>query len=514
MRASEEPVRTAFFGFNGVDFRGELEANTSPAAYALAFEIIENSERGAQFPIEFLMVSWPEDYDEDPGTPTFKVVLRNGRELSTAWRPTESVEEARAEGLRESARSAEFLGLKSSMTADEWRPWNPANYSSMWMAATEVSLALQHGRARNPGVPMGEINEDDIKVICAGCDKFLRGRPDAPLTSHGVCKETAEECWEKGAERQRQRRAAELEREQGGDVVRNAFLAKPEGKHHGPVAGGVHPYPGFHTSRDEEVAVPYAQMKVEDDVDAPDDECEECEGSGCPECASAYSLPDYPVVIAVDMQGLTPEPDYDAIHLSMDVLRQTAAEALEHGGDDPVRWLDSLEALDPGEAPDSTMGALFYRFASTVQDPSRGLLNVLEDVSPDEAARRLQVIVEGGDEAEVLAMQVIGQFRYTQDVSDDRLVSVDYMKPFWPHGVVDLYESEDMVEALGGAGWDVVTDDDLERFDASMRTVWERKIRPGARIEYHGTSYRNLLLAAPWLKGKLPEPPAPYRAAT
>lgn len=360
------------------------------------------------------------------------------------------------------------------------------------------------GKSRN-----GEINEDDLRVICGGCGKHLKGRPDAPLISHGLCPGSME-CWELGVEKQRKKRAKMAEDEQR-DALKNPFLRKPEGKHHGPVAGGVHPYPGFHTASDMDVTAPYAQMKGVDEVDAPDDECEECEGDGCPECVSLYSTPDYPVVIGVDMQGLKPEPDYDAIHLSLDALRVVAGEALG-SGEDPLQWLDSIEGLDPDEPPDSVEGMLFHRFTTCVMDPGRCLLSVLEDLPPEEVEQSLKEIVKGGKKAKRLAMKVVGQFRYTQDVPDDRLVSVAYMKPFWPHGVLDVDESEEMVEALVAAGWDPITRDDADTFDPEFKTVWKARKGPGARVEYHGTSYRNLLLAAPWLAAELPVPPAPFKA--
>lgn len=498
IRADEEPVRTAFFGFNGIDFRGELEANTSPAAYALAFEIIANSEAGAQYGPEFLMVTHPDDCKIDPGKPTFQVVLRDGRVLQTAWRPTEDVDAAREEALADSRRSAAFLGI-SPMTADDWRPWNPANYSSIGMAATDISVALGLGMARNP-----ETSPDDIKTVCSGCGKHIKGSPDAKFVSHGACS-TA--CWMRAAEEaERLAEAAKKAR----NPRRNVLLARPDGKHHGPVAGGVRPYPGFHTSWDRDVAAPYAQMKGVDEVDRADD-CEECDDPPCPACVEAWSIPDYPVVIGVDMQGLEPLPDYDAIHLSMDALRITAREALEH--EDPIQWLQSLPSLDREELPDSTMGILFERFASSVADPGPSLAGVLEDLTEEEALRQLRVVAEGQKpEVEQIAMRVVGQFRYTQDVADGRVVSVALMRPFWPEGLVR--DDDELADSIADAGWDPITTDAADTFSPDFNVVWSREPADNSRVEYHGTSWRNLLLAMPWLKDEIRQPPKPFRPET
>lgn len=343
------------------------------------------------------------------------------------------------------------------------------------------------------------VDENDVRAVCSGCGKHLKGRPDAPFVSHSACS-TA--CWMAAAEAAERRREEEKKAK---NPRRNALMAFPEGRHHGPVAGGVRPYPGFHTSWDRDVAAPYAQMKAVDEVER--EECGECDDPPCPTCVSEWSIPDYPVVIGVDMQGLEPLPDYDAIHLSMDALRIAAQEALHVGA--PIHWLQNLEPLQPDELPDSTMGLLFARFASSVTDPGQSLAGVLEDLPDDEALRQLRAVAEGQTpEAERIAMRVVGQFRYTQDVPDGRVVSVAFMRPFWPEGVVR--DDEELVEAIAEAGWDPITWDDADTFSPDFDVVWRREEAPGARIEYHGTSWRNLLLALPWLQSEIQPPPAPY----
>jgi hypothetical protein len=71
-------------------------------------------------------------------------------------------------------------------------------------------------------------------------------------------------------------------------------------------------------------------------------------------------------------------------------------------------------------------------------------------------------------------------------------------------------DDQELAEAAGALGWSVVDEDDVlsGSLDSKETTVYERAPGTRARVEYHGTSYRNLLSAAPELM--LPVPPAPY----
>src|SRR5579883_565982 len=113
---------------------------------------------------------------------------------------------------------------------------------------------------------------------------------------------------------------------------RNAFLARPEGKHHGPSerpVTGARKWAGFHTTDSMDVAFPYAQVKAVDWFETVSvEDCPACGDAGCPECVGRYRLRDYPVVVALDMSGLKRLPDYDAVVLAKDSLQTVAQEIL------------------------------------------------------------------------------------------------------------------------------------------------------------------------------------------
>lgn len=294
---------------------------------------------------------------------------------------------------------------------------------------------------------------------------------------------------------------------------KNPFLAKPV-KFHGHPAGGTHQLPGFHTASMRDQALPYAHQKggAMDASRNIDEDCEECDDGTCPACVSRWRIVDYPVVVAVDMSGLEAEHDIDARHVLKN-LTDAARDALE--SDDPIRYF-AHSYMDGQESPGSVEVALFQSVARHEEDPAGSFGSFLEDLPEDEALDAIRMVASGGKAAAQLVMRVIGQFRYLQDVPANRIVAIDYVKPFWDN-ILDVQgrdEDEERAEAIEAAGWDVIDIDDIHgsNINASFKRVWEREAPEGARIEWHGTGYRNLLLAAPELADELPVPPLPYQA--
>ncbi len=294
----------------------------------------------------------------------------------------------------------------------------------------------------------------------------------------------------------------------------NPFLAKPV-KFHGHPAGGTHQLPGFHTASMRDQALPYAHQKggaMDADRNI-DEDCDECDDGTCPACVSRWRIADYPVVVAVDMSGLEAEHDIDARHV-LGNLKDAARDALE--SDNPVNYF-RCDGCQGSEEPHSVEVALFQSVATHEDDPSNAFASYLEDLPEDQALDAIRAVAAGGRKAAQIVMDVIGQFRYLKDVSADRIVEIYYVKPFWD-SILDVQgreEDEELAEALEVAGWEVLDVDDIHNFNinASFRRVWGREPPPDARIEWHGTGYRNLLLAAPELADQLPVPPLPYQAS-
>lgn len=128
--SGEQIRRTAFFGWNGFGFEGELEAIASPSAYRLAADAIRS-----MYPdTEFVMASHPDD-----PVPQFTVILRNGGIVRRTFAPTEDKEALRAMAMAELHHGP----LATDPGQGEWwRHWNPHNYPSMTDVAMMLSNAI------------------------------------------------------------------------------------------------------------------------------------------------------------------------------------------------------------------------------------------------------------------------------------------------------------------------------------------------------------------------------------
>lgn len=284
---------------------------------------------------------------------------------------------------------------------------------------------------------------------------------------------------------------------------RNPFFARPQ-EFHGAATRGVATHPGFHTADQVETTYAYAQMKA-----VPEHVSEEV--------PAEVVLIDYPVVVALNMKGLDALTDYDAIETVKPILVEVAKEVVSQPGEDPIDALQDY--VEYGERQHEMLTRayqwLFEMGAPAVMEPAPSLLSYAE--AQDDPNELICALADGTLPNEALA-EITGQHRYLEDVSTERIVSVIYLRPWWPE-ILELwpYGSDDtnpMIEELDELGWSVITDDDVGSFSLPeiSEMVFERSAGPSPRIEYHGTSYLNLLKAAPWLRRHLPEPPQPYSA--
>jgi hypothetical protein len=291
----------------------------------------------------------------------------------------------------------------------------------------------------------------------------------------------------------------------------NDFLARP-GQKGGEPTLGTHRYPGFHTARDREVTVPYAQQRVIAPHSEPED-----------------TLQDFPVIVELDMDGLTRLPDYDAIMFASEPVSIVAIEALK--SDDPAAFLQSYAEMGESElrsfsGGDDVVEALAEGFWSNVSSAADGLSDMLvlallgedKDLSAAQAMDVLKRLARKKPDPEIV-MELIGQYRYEQDVPTSRIVDVDYLKPYWPE-VIDASEEPGEEEAMRveALGYEVVDVDSADNRQIGVVTspafaARARRRRKPKRLEYHGTSLLNLLSAAPELGRKLVRPPPPYAGA-
>ena len=300
-----------------------------------------------------------------------------------------------------------------------------------------------------------------------------------------------------------------------GGVLPKLGSFEPQPEHFfGGQAGGTVTVPGFHTATNIETTFPYAQQKVT----VPDDI--EDLGDG---------LTDYPVIVELDMEGLIPLPDYDAIDTRgtiEDILGSLPHEMRE------TSWRKSKSAFDAlcnlaeydGDydkyIPDSgaegtSAGGLFYLTMLHPGVVAGSMREVLEQY-PDPDKILLLWLEHGIPDSALIDIQ--GQRRYTVPVSSDRIIAVYYMTPYI-HSVLPMYwddegesavEVKEYAEEAEALGYLALTDDNLYEFSNPTHPdeVWRKdKI---ASPEFHGTSYCNLEKAAPEIMPYLPTPPKPF----
>jgi hypothetical protein len=283
----------------------------------------------------------------------------------------------------------------------------------------------------------------------------------------------------------------------------NPFYAKPA-QFHGGVTRGVETHPGFHTACDMIITQPYAQMKVLEYLPS------SIENLNDP-------IPDYPVILELDMHGLDFVPDYDALHWFNDAVNGI----IEH-----IKSFDELESHieygdgDEYEKPEAMIEGLFYLSG---QQPSSAIYRLRdwlkEQDDPEEAFVKLK---QTGVPGELLA-KVSCQYRYLNDVPSGRVQRVHYVCPvfdrLFPHYEDNEWEEEgldEQLELIEAAGYDVVTmgnivdDQQVLKIVSSFDVGYQLFKAKSARIEFHGTSLRNLLSAAPELAGVLRWPPKPF----
>lgn len=300
----------------------------------------------------------------------------------------------------------------------------------------------------------------------------------------------------------------------------NKFRAKPE-SYAGETMGGVHSHPGFHTTGTMEIAACYAQAKT---VSHP--------WTLFPRADKP--LPDYPVIVTLDMDGLVPVADYDAERQIWPKVRDVLLEFFRMNPDADRRtletWLeaDGIEEREPMGRGYPSGSALFTIASWRVENPYGALRDFIDGCPCKDVMALLRSLVESDSKPpdEVLCA-LADQYRYVEDVAEGRVASVHYMKPFWPE-LLDYQADEwdegepapketdaELAEKLEALGWSVLDVEDVYNETARVVTtgVYSSRKRP-KRPEYHGTTYRNLLSAAPRLGKKLPVPPPPYRGAT
>ncbi|MCH9802153.1 MAG: hypothetical protein K0U62_11585 [Actinomycetia bacterium] len=275
----------------------------------------------------------------------------------------------------------------------------------------------------------------------------------------------------------------------------NPFLARPE-SYRGGTSIGVEEYPGFHTAGDREIALAYAYAKTPP--------------------PPTVREGDFPVLIGLDMRGYERLLDYDAVISLLPVVQTMLEEAPTL--DD---WYEILEISYAEAEVDFPPSAAAHAFQVALSHIIEG-----GGIDPDSFADTREYTTfrddilnlpgnnfQGAEKhlspfTRKVLMGAVQQYRYLDDVPEERVVSVEILQPMWDE--ILRFDEDEKVDLLDDLGWNLTHEDDVAEFSVPIKVLvdfeWPRN--PGARIEYHGTSLYNLLAAAPGLREDI-EPSVP-----
>lgn len=223
------------------------------------------------------------------------------------------------------------------------------------------------------------------------------------------------------------------------------------------------------------------------------------------------------VVFHVDVSGLTPLPDRDAmLKASEDVgylfdAMDGLLDATDVDDTDTATELleEYQEKAEPYSSDDGVPTTWVEGATQALETASNdGLIAALLDLDGDQLTLALKSLRDRGALPAAVWMEVVGQQRYMVPIGLDRIVQVDLIRPLRD----ELWTYEEMQEE------DIYPPDDPsipeifcpEMFyeDQACPDIHTVYTRPGSRrqVEYHGTDIVRALLAFPELKDVLVNP--------
>lgn len=273
---------------------------------------------------------------------------------------------------------------------------------------------------------------------------------------------------------------------------------------------------GVHTTPDKLTAIWYAMVK-----------------------ASHSPLADYDtgVLLQLDTQGLEAHPDFDAeVERKHTYLRDLAWLVAGEFELDPesLRDHERLIGLIEGdredygsehlvEEGDSVLGT-FYRTALGRGEGNQRILGALLELAEgNDAGEIIEVLTKyyKSNDLDDLPLKwfayAMQQWRYFVPIGFDRVVRVEIVRP-WNDYLYDDELSPEQLEEAETSGLPFYTLSDTYDIDAShfeTGAVYEKKPRPSARLEWHGTNLSRARTAFPRLASKIINPwNTPFIAVT
>lgn len=220
-------------------------------------------------------------------------------------------------------------------------------------------------------------------------------------------------------------------------------------------------YEGVHTTGDKLIAAAYANGTWDD-------------GDG------------YPVIIALNVTGLKPLPDVDAMLRGAeavdDLLRQYRSEVKTGATFYSLLNEDDFAQSDVqiGEPPS----------AFIFEDIGGHVLSAMESESDPEAV--FEQFIKSGVLPDTVLIRMVDQQRYLSDFGLNRVVRIEAVRPWWQEVIAgeDDGEQDAKIEALEARGYTVFTLGDWPFTDPGQtRVLWESpRASKAKKVEYHGTA--------------------------
>jgi hypothetical protein len=209
----------------------------------------------------------------------------------------------------------------------------------------------------------------------------------------------------------------------------------------------------------------------------------------------------YPVIVTLDVSGLKPLPDVDAM------LRGAEAvdDLLGHYRTEVKTGATLYSLLNEDDFAQSETQAGADPSAFIFEDIGSHVLTAIEGEAKPEAV--FKAFLKSGKLPDSVLTRMVNQQRYLNDFDIDRVVRIEALRPWW-HRVLygeDDGEADAEIERVEGLGYQVFTIADLPFQDHDIQTkkLWEAPdAKKRKKVEYHGTTSLVIELAFP---GLIPE---------
>jgi len=228
----------------------------------------------------------------------------------------------------------------------------------------------------------------------------------------------------------------------------------------------------------------------------------------------ANSKHGYPVVITLDVTGLTPLPDVDACLQAQETLyepwyRKEVKDRLEEGWDvyEFIEYFSEREYSGRSQTPEQIV---FEEYQGAPQP-----FSVIEGLyDPDKAQEVIERYANGAPLPGEVLMEMVDQRRFLTDFHEDRVYKIEAFRP-WHERIVDAYWGEPPWEQTNAEenGYHVVILEEILEsggdFDpGEVRVLYERPGSEPKESQYHGTV--SFLAAAAFPDIPLPDPEGNY----